>query len=456
MSDADEMDRLSRPSRRARGRREPAAGEPLPGTEPPPEPAAVEPEPEPAAEPEPALPEPEPVADEPERPPVRGRRSRVVMREREVAMPRAGGETLERIKVIGCGGGGGNAINRMVEAGLRGVEFVAINTDAQDLADSKADIRLQIGETVTRYLGCGGDPAKGREAALEDKNDIAHVVSDADMVFITAGMGGGTGTGSAPVVAECARAAGALTVGVVTKPFRFEGRRRGEVAGEGIRLLREQVDTLIVVPNENLMGIVDRRAPLIEAFRQVDDVLRQGVQGIAELITVPGLINLDFNDVRAVMKDAGSALMGIGIASGEGRAAQAAVAAVSSPLLEGSIHGAKSILFNLTAGLDLSINEAEEAAQRIAGEAGVDDANVIFGVIIDERLADELRITVVATGFTAGNDGELSPVRRPATQAPPVSPAPGPGTGSTRSAPSSATRPPDDDDLNIPRFLRGQ
>ncbi len=373
------------------------------------------------------------------------------------------GESYERIKVIGCGGGGGNAINRMVEAGLRGVEFIAVNTDAQDLADSKADVRLQIGEQATRRLGAGGDPAKGRAAAEEDRGDLTMAVQGADMVFITAGMGGGTGTGSAPVVAECAREAGALTVAVVTKPFGFEGRRRMEVAREGLRELKQHVDTLITVPNDNLMNIVDKRAPLIEAFRLVDDVLRQGVQGIADLITTPGLINLDFNDVRAVMKDAGSALMGIGLGSGENRAAQAAQAATTSPLLEGSIKGARSILFNITAGYDLAVTEANEAAERIAGAAGVDDANVFFGVILDERMHDELRITVIATGFELPEDGGvLRPQRHsappPAPRQPPTF-TPNPAASSPLPPPPPPPEPrrpsgPSDDDLNIPPFLR--
>ena len=372
-----------------------------------------------------------------------------------------GGESIERIKVIGCGGGGGNAINRMVEAGLRGVEFIAINTDAQDLADSKADTRLQIGDVVTRGLGAGGDPSKGRDSAEEDRADIAMAVEGAQMVFITAGMGGGTGTGSAPVVAECAREAGALTVAVVTKPFAFEGRRRGEVAREGLRELKQHVDTLITVPNDNLMHIVDKRAPLIEAFRLVDDVLRQGVQGIADLITTPGLINLDFNDVRAVMKDAGSALMGIGHGSGDNRAAQAAVAATNSPLLEGSIKGARNILFNITAGYDLAVSEAHEAAEKIAGAAGVDDSNVFFGVILDERMEDELRITVIATGFDTDDDD--GPVIRRTQQSQPsqrssfgsTPPASGSGSpfGGSSSSGGSSSRP-SDDDLNIPPFLR--
>jgi cell division protein FtsZ len=277
------------------------------------------------------------------------------------------------------------------------------------------------------------------------------------MVFITAGMGGGTGTGSAPVVAECARLAGALTVAVVTKPFGFEGRRRMEVAREGLRELKQHVDTLITVPNENLMNVVDRRAPLLEALRLVDDVLRQGVQGIADLITTPGLINLDFNDVRTVMKDAGSALMGIGVGSGEGRAAQAAIAATTSPLLEGDIRGARSILFNITAGYDLAVSEAEEAAQRIAGEAGLDDTNVIFGVILDERLSDELRLTVVATGFDINEEDGLLVPRRTALPPSPMRPSRPAPSALPPAAPQASPPPshgPSDDDLNIPRFLR--
>ncbi|MBI5831297.1 MAG: cell division protein FtsZ [Armatimonadetes bacterium] len=386
-------------------------------------------------------------------------------------MSRPAPESVERIKVIGCGGGGGNAINRMVEAGLRGVEFIAINTDAQVLADSKADTRLQIGDGTTRGMGAGGDPDQGRAAAEEDMNDLMMAVEGADMVFVTAGMGGGTGTGAAPVVAECARKVGALTVAVVTKPFSFEGRRRLEVAREGLRELKMHVDTLITVPNENLMHVVDKRAPLIDAFRLVDDILRQGVQGIADLITTPGLINLDFNDVRAVMKDAGSALMGIGVGSGEGRAAQAAQAATSSPLLEGDIRGAKSILFNITAGYDLAVTEAEEAASRIAGETGVDDTNVIFGVILDERMTDELRLTVVATGFDLNEEDGVIGARRVQVAVPsslrtgrsmpgvsqPIMPqrheAPRHDPQRHEVPPASST-PPSDDDLNIPRFLR--
>ena len=369
-------------------------------------------------------------------------------------MAKSDTDYIRRIKVIGCGGGGGNAVNRMVEAGLQGVEFVAINTDAQVLATSLADIRLQIGDSTTRGMGAGGDPAMGQKAAEEDINQIQAIVDGADMVFVTAGMGGGTGTGAAPVVAEAARRAGALTVAVVTKPFLFEGRRRQEVAREGLFALRNHIDTLITVPNENLMHVVDKRAPLIEAFHMVDDILRQGVQGIAELIITPGLISLDFNDVRAVMKDAGSALMGIGSASGEGRAGAAAQMATSSPLLEGDIRGARSILFNITAGYDLAMSEAEEAAKRIAGDAGLDDTNVIFGVVLDDAMEDELRLTVVATGFDLGDDTMAPPVRtttttpsRRATTTPSSRPATGGAGGQSFGGGT-------EDDLNIPSFLR--
>lgn len=367
----------------------------------------------------------------------------------------ASNEYDANIKVVGVGGSGGNAVNTMISFGLEGVEFLVVNTDAQALNSSAAPIKMPIGQNITRGLGAGANPEKGRKAALEDVTRIKECLAGADMVFITAGMGGGTGTGSAPVVAECAREAGALTVAVVTKPFGFEGRRRGEVAREGLRELKANVDTLITVPNDNLMHIVDKRAPLIEAFRLVDDVLRQGVQGIADLITTPGLINLDFNDVRAVMKDAGSALMGIGHGSGDNRAAQAAQAATNSPLLEGSIKGARNILFNITAGYDLAVSEAHEAAEKIAGAAGVDDSNVFFGVILDERMQDELRITVIATGFDLDDDPGPA-IRRPQqSMAPPRSSSLGgapAGSGLTPPPPPRST--PSDDDLNIPPFLR--
>jgi cell division protein FtsZ len=357
-------------------------------------------------------------------------------------------DQFARIKVIGVGGGGSNAVNRMVEAELRGVEFIALNTDAQVLALSNADTKLQIGEVITKGLGAGGDPTIGQRAAEEDRQDILMALEGADMVFITAGMGGGTGTGAAPVVAECSRELGALTVAVVTKPFRFEGSRRMKVAEEGIRQLKEKVDTLITIPNDRLLSVVEKRAPLIEAFRFVDDVLRQGVQGISDLITVPGLINLDFADVKAVMSNAGSALMGIGMGTGEHRAVDAAQAATSSPLLEGTIEGARSILFNLTGGLDLSLAEVSEAAELISGAANCDDANVIWGAVIDEKMEGELRITVVATGFDqhhpASNEG-----RKSGRDAPPI-----PSFSLPRKKTTLSTVPPAEEFPDLPPFLR--
>ncbi len=304
------------------------------------------------------------------------------------------------IKVVGVGGGGSNAVNRMIHAGLKGVEFIGINTDAQALALSNADRKIHIGAKTTKGLGAGGDPAVGKQAAEESKEDLYEALDGADMVFITAGMGGGTGTGGAPIIAEIARDLNALTIGVVTKPFGFEGRRRMSNAEEGVRTLKQQVNTLITIPNDRLLQIVDRSVTMVEAFRVADDVLRQGVQGIADLITVPGLINLDFADVRAVMAEAGSALIGIGVASGEDRAVRAAQAAVSSPLLETSMAGAKGVLINVTGGLDLGLMEVSEAAQ-IVKDAADADANIIFGAVIDDKADGEIRITVIATGFDA-------------------------------------------------------
>ncbi|MGH2454000.1 MAG: cell division protein FtsZ [bacterium] len=304
------------------------------------------------------------------------------------------------IKVVGVGGGGSNAVNRMIHAGLRGVEFIGINTDAQALALSNADRKIHIGAKTTKGLGAGGDPGVGRQAAEESKEDLYEALDGADMVFITAGMGGGTGTGGAPIIAEIARDLTALTIGVVTKPFGFEGRRRMGNAEEGVRTLKTQVNTLITIPNDRLLQIVDRSVTMVEAFRVADDVLRQGVQGIADLITVPGLINLDFADVRTVMAEAGSALIGIGVASGEDRAVRAAQAAVSSPLLETSMAGAKGVLINVTGGLDLGLMEVSEAAQ-IVKDAADPEANIIFGAVIDDKVDGEIRITVIATGFDA-------------------------------------------------------
>jgi cell division protein FtsZ len=305
---------------------------------------------------------------------------------------------LAVIKVVGVGGGGTNAVTRMVDAGLRGVDFIAINTDAQVLMETDADVKLAIGKERTHGLGAGADPAVGREAAEESRDEVKEALKGADMVFVTAGEGGGTGTGGAPVVAEIAQSLHALTVGVVTRPFSFEGRRRAEQAELGIRALQESVDTLIVIENDRLLQVVERTTPLLAAFQVADDVLRQGVQGITDLITVPGLVNLDFADVRTIMTDAGSAMMGIGAASGENRAAEAARAAVSSPLLETSIDGATGILLNVTGGSDLGLFEVNEAAEVVTGAADT-NANVIFGAVIDEAMSDEVRVTVIATGF---------------------------------------------------------
>lgn len=309
-----------------------------------------------------------------------------------------GSNYLALIKVIGVGGGGTNAVNRMIEAGLKGVEFIAINTDSQALLMSDADYKVNIGEKLTKGLGAGADPEIGFQAAQESRESIKEVLQGADMVFITAGKGGGTGTGAAPVVAEIAREIGALTVGVVTRPFSFEGRKRSMQANEGIEKLREKVDTLIIIPNDKLLHVVEKKTSILDAFRVADDVLRQGVQGITDLITLPGLINLDFADVRTIMSEAGSALMGIGEASGENRAAEAAKAAISSPLLDSSIEGAKGVLLNISGGSDLGLFEVNEAAEVIANAAHP-DSNIIFGAVIDDTLKDLVKVTVVATGF---------------------------------------------------------
>src|SRR3712207_2143490 len=307
------------------------------------------------------------------------------------------GTYLAVIKVVGVGGGGTNAVNRMVDAGLRGVEFVATNTDAQALQMCDADVKLNIGHELTKGLGAGANPEIGFGAAAESRDDIKEALKGADMVFVTAGEGGGTGTGAAPVIAEIAKnEIGALTVGVVTKPFEFEGTQRMRQAEEGIDRLREMVDTLIVIPNEKLLSIVERRTSILDAFREADNVLRQGVQGITDLITIPGLINLDFADVRAIMQDAGSALMGIGTAGGESRAAEAAKQAISSPLLEESVEGATGILLNITGGNDLGLFEVNEAAE-IIHSAADSNANIIFGSVIDESMQDEIRVTLIAT-----------------------------------------------------------
>lgn len=310
-----------------------------------------------------------------------------------------GSDHLAVIKVVGVGGGGTNAVNRMVEAGVKGVEFIAINTDRQALLMSDADRTVHIGEELTRGLGAGANPEIGAQAAEESRADIRDALAGADMVFVTAGEGGGTGTGAAPVVAEIAmEEIGALTVGVVTKPFGFEGRKRMNQAAEGVALLAQKVDTLIVVPNDRLLQVIEKRTSMLDAFRIADDILRQGTQGITDLITIPGLINLDFADVRAIMKDAGSAMMGIGIASGENRAADAAKEAISSKLLESSIVGADRILYSITGGSDMSLQEIDEASQ-IINSAADEDANIIFGTVIDESMGDQIRVTVIATGF---------------------------------------------------------
>jgi cell division protein FtsZ len=307
-------------------------------------------------------------------------------------------DQLATIKVIGVGGGGSNAVNRMIEHGVQGVEFICVNTDAQALNLSKAPVKMQIGTKLTRGLGAGANPDIGKKAAEESREQIEEALSGADMVFVTAGMGGGTGTGAAPVVAEIAKDLGALTVGVVTRPFTFEGRKRSTQAVGGISVLKEKVDTLIVIPNDRLLEIVDKNTPMLEAFREADNVLRQGVQGISDLIAVPGLINLDFADVKTIMTERGSALMGIGVGTGENRAAEAAKKAISSPLLETSIDGAKGVLMNITGGANLSLYEVNEAAD-IVSSASDPEVNMIFGSVINEELKDEILVTVIATGF---------------------------------------------------------
>lgn len=336
-------------------------------------------------------------------------------------------EQLATIKVIGVGGGGNNAVNRMIEHGVQGVEFISVNTDAQALNLSKAEVKMQIGGKLTRGLGAGANPEVGKKAAEESKEQIEEALKGADMVFVTAGMGGGTGTGAAPVIAGIAKDLGALTVGVVTRPFTFEGRKRATQAQGGIASMKESVDTLIVIPNDRLLEIVDKSTPMLEAFREADNVLRQGVQGISDLIAVPGLINLDFADVKTIMSNRGSALMGIGISSGENRAAEAAKKAISSPLLETSIDGAQGVLLNITGGTNLSLFEVQEAADIVA-TASDQEVNMIFGSVINENLKDEIVVTVIATGFTEAETSMRTPGRstlgqqqqqtRPQTQAP--------------------------------------
>jgi len=339
-----------------------------------------------------------------------------------------------KIKVVGIGGGGSNAVDRMIETGLGGVEFLVANTDMQALARSTAERKVQIGEDVTRGLGAGGNPEIGKQAAEESRQELKNILDGSDMIFITAGMGGGTGTGASPIIAEIAKELGALTIAVVTKPFRFEGKRMN-TAMEGISRLKGKVDALITIPNERLLGVVPKNTSMLEAMRYADEILRQGVQGISDLITVSGLINLDFADVCAVLANAGTALMGIGEGAGERRAAEAAQAAISSPLLETSMEGASRILFNITGGMNLGLNEVDEAANIIATAAGVEEANVIFGIVFDERMEDRVRITVVATGFAADPMDEANRMLNSSAIPVPVSVA-------------------TEGDLEIPTFLR--
>jgi cell division protein FtsZ len=357
------------------------------------------------------------------------------------------GTYLAVIKVLGIGGGGSNAVTRMVDAGLKGVEFLAVNTDAQALLMCDADVKLHVGAKVTKGLGAGADPEIGYQAAIESRDEMKEALKGADMVFITAGEGGGTGTGGAPVLAELARELEALTVGVVTRPFTFEGQKRADQAESGIRSLREKVDTLIVIPNDRLLSVVERQTSIVEAFRMADDILRQGVQGITDLITIPGLVNLDFADVRTIMSDAGSALMGIGEAAGENRAAEAARTAISSPLLESSVEGATGILLNITGGPNLGLFEVNEAAEVVTSAADR-NANVIFGAVIDEALGDDVRVTVIATGFDAGYRRERRerPEERPAA-------APRPREREREREPEEGVEIPADV-LEVPAFLR--
>lgn len=353
---------------------------------------------------------------------------------------------LAVIKVVGIGGGGVNAVNRMIEVGLKGVEFIAINTDAQALLMSDADVKLDIGRELTRGLGAGANPEVGRKAAEDHLEEIEEVLQGADMVFVTAGEGGGTGTGGAPVVAKVARSLGALTIGVVTRPFGFEGRRRQVQADQGVEDLRAEVDTLIVIPNDRLLSLADREISVIDAFRQADHVLLQGVSGITDLITTPGLINLDFADVKSVMHAAGSALMGIGSARGEDRAMQAAEKAISSPLLEAGIDGAHGVLLSISGGSDLGLFEINEAA-RLVSDAAHPEANIIFGAVIDDTLGDEVRVTVIAAGFEGGE-----PPAKKVTAAPRATDAT--GDIPTIQQPKTVVFADADDDLDVPDFLK--
>jgi cell division protein FtsZ len=347
------------------------------------------------------------------------------------------------IKVVGVGGAGTNAVNRMVDEGIRGVEFIAVNTDTQALEMCDADVKVHIGQEITHGLGGGADPDVGRQAMEASRDQVKQALRGSDMVFITAGEGGGTGTGTAPVIAAVARELDALTVAIVTRPFTFEGRKRSQQAAEGIEELRRVADAVIIIPNERLLQVVERTTTMVEAFRFADDVLRQGVQGITDLITVPGLINLDFADVRTIMKDTGTALMGIGLASGDNRAAEAATQAIASPLLETSISGARGILLNITGGKDLSLYEVNDAAQTIA-EAAHDEANIIFGAVVDERLEGRMTVTVIATGFD-GQARVQEPSHREESE---------PGEPRRPREPVFEPPPRFADDLDVPSFVR--
>ncbi len=364
-------------------------------------------------------------------------------------------DQLAKIKVIGLGGGGGNAVNRMVESGVKGVEFIAANTDLQVLNNSKADVKIQIGAQLTDGLGAGGKPDIGRESAVESKKEIEAALADADMVFSTCGMGGGTGTGAAAVVAEISQALGALTVAIVTKPFSFEGKRRMENALEGIEELKKHVDTLIVIPNDRLREIIDKTTPMLEAFKEVDNVLRRGVQSISDLIAVVGLVNLDFADIKSIMKDSGRAIIGIGIGMGEERAIEAAKQAVSSPLLESSIEGATDAIINITGGTNLTLFEAEQAAE-VVRAASNRDINTIFGSVINENLSEEVIVTVIATGFDKTDKEEKKVEEKPMEEKVPrrSTPARSDDTLDDIFGSREKERDIDSDNTDIPRFLR--
>ncbi|MCX7922356.1 MAG: cell division protein FtsZ [Clostridia bacterium] len=355
-------------------------------------------------------------------------------------------EQFAQIKVVGCGGGGNNAVNRMIAAGLRGVEFIAINTDKQALFLSKANTKIQIGDKLTKGLGAGANPEIGEKAANESKEEIAQALKGSDMVFVTAGMGGGTGTGAAPVVAQIAKEMGILTVAVVTKPFMFESRARMQHAERGIENLKNTVDSLVTIPNDRLLQVVEKKTSMVEAFRLADDVLRQGVQGISDLIAVPGLVNLDFADVKTIMLNSGLAHMGIGRAAGENRAEEAAKQAIHSPLLETSIDGARRVLVNITGGSDLGLFEVNTAAELVQKSADP-DANIIFGAVIDDNLKDEILITVIATGF---DKSPIIPVIKKVTE----KVEPNVATNEKVSTPSAGTASTSGDELDIPTFLR--